>query len=79
VGQIWRPIKPFAALDFRRARGDFGADWRDVCLQECIVGTLDVRAARPSVPTLGGNENCRDDACQKSDAHHRHPSPTSFG
>ena len=22
---FWRPFKPFAALDFRSARGDFGA------------------------------------------------------
>lgn len=24
-GTVWRPFKPFAALDFRPARGDFGA------------------------------------------------------
>lgn len=24
-GPVWRPFKPFAALDFRPARGDFGA------------------------------------------------------
>ena len=24
-GRFWRPFKPFAALDFRPARGDFGA------------------------------------------------------
>jgi len=25
AGADWRPFKPFAALDFRPARGDFGA------------------------------------------------------
>jgi hypothetical protein len=25
AARFWRPFKPFAALDFRRARGDFGA------------------------------------------------------
>jgi rhodanese-related sulfurtransferase len=25
---FWRRFKPFAALDFHRARGDFGAAWR---------------------------------------------------
>ena len=24
---FWRPFKPFAALDFRSVRGDFGAAW----------------------------------------------------
>ena len=24
AARLWRSLKPFAALDFRRARGDFG-------------------------------------------------------
>jgi hypothetical protein len=27
AARFWHPFKPFAALDFRTARGDFGARW----------------------------------------------------
>jgi rhodanese-related sulfurtransferase len=40
LGQVWRPFKPFAALDFRRARGDFGARLKGRRPSKQVVGRI---------------------------------------